>query len=390
MLFKNRRKIRESDKIILGINGGFGHTITMPDVARRLYDGNITLIFLSELGRHNWKVAEIWPEVEMIFLLKSIFWRRLQLFNFHQTILIQMTVKMINYYNVNDVLFAEDEPNFPGDNLLYNDLKNHYNDKGIIIKKADDAPSNSNWLVYWYKIIKDRQVRNLRLPDYVTKNFNKAICKKIGNEIKFITIYMRQKGDKNSLTEYIRNGGSFEDYRVIFEYLFNRGYSVFLIGDTNLENSPADLRANIWDANRLGFNKDWFSIAAVLECERFIGDPGGGIWLSFLADKPSLSINVSPFSYGAPYHLTIYKRLIDSSQNEIPLKECFQKFLWTFDFPKDYRLRNNNPRELLEATKELLSVSQSEWNKYITPQSIFPDWIEAAQAPSRLAQIQVN
>ena len=390
LLFKNRRNIRESDKIILGINGGFGHTITMPDVARRLYAGRITLIILSERGRHNWKIGEIWPEIEMIFLLKSIFWKRVQLFNFHSTILTKMVVMIINYYNSGDVLFAEDEPNLPGDNLLYNDLKIHYNNKGILIKNVNDVPLNADWVVYWYRIIKDKQVRNPRLPNPVYIKFKEAIDRKIGNDIRFITIYSRQKGGPNSPTEYILNGGSFEDYRVIYEYLFDKGYAVFLVGDTNLEDCPDDLRMNIWDAGKLGFDKDWFSIAAVLNCERFVGDAGGGSWLSFLTDKPSLSINSAPYSHGVPNHLLLYKCLIDSSNKEIPLNECFQDYHWTTEFPDNYQLRNNNPDELLAAVEELFSVSPTNWKDYINPQNIFPRESWACQAPSRLAQIQMN
>ena len=61
--------LRRDDVIVVMPEGGFGHTITGPDVSRRLFAGRrCVFIALSEYGRHNWKVATIWPDIDVVFL----------------------------------------------------------------------------------------------------------------------------------------------------------------------------------------------------------------------------------------------------------------------------------------------------------------------------------
>ena len=48
---------------------GFGHTITGPDITRRLFsDRRSVFIVLSNNVIHNWKVAAIWPDIDVIFV----------------------------------------------------------------------------------------------------------------------------------------------------------------------------------------------------------------------------------------------------------------------------------------------------------------------------------
>ena len=69
LLIRRIGYIKKVDVLVIMPEGGFGHTITGPDVTRRLFkDQKCVFVALSEFNRHNWKVAEIWPDIELIFL----------------------------------------------------------------------------------------------------------------------------------------------------------------------------------------------------------------------------------------------------------------------------------------------------------------------------------
>jgi putative glycosyltransferase (TIGR04372 family) len=387
LLIRHINEIRNADHIVLCISGGHGHTVTMPDVARRILIGRTFLIFLSEAKRHNWEQAQIWNDLKMVHFPKSIKYRSSKGTKIMASLVLWIVVNLMN----KNVILSKDAPEKKykllgkDHDLLYRLLVKKIQAMNGHITQPVSTPTSNDWMVYMFHAIQCVPKKKPIIPERIKLLFLETCQHNFSDKQKFITIYMRKKGD---LGKDSRWGGGFEDYHDVVHFLDENDYRILLLGDRNLTECPEDIKSFFWDAKRFGFDQNWFNVLAVSECERFIGDPGGGSWLHSIFEKPGLIVNAFPYSLAIPQDLLLFKRLLDEKGTEVSLSECFSDRLWSYDFPEGYSLRNNTPNELLDAVKELVSIPLDEWCDYIKPQPIFANGSWAVEAPSRLVQIQ--
>ncbi len=383
LLARHATVIGQAEPIVLCYEGGYGHTVIMPEVARKIFPGKAVFIFVSERRRHNWKQASIWPDIRVIHLLKGIKpskWQNHCMIRFVEWTLAQVFQK--------DVVLTHNQYNQDTTGpFLYDMLRKKISDMSGEILQPQSTPDVQLYGPYWFHARREIPAEPLRVPRRVSERFSQAIQQHFGGrKPKWLTIYMRDKG-RGSSSPY-RSGGGFEDYRAIVQFLDQQGYRILLVGDRTLSDCSEDLREYFWDARRLGFNQNWFNILAASECERFIGDPGGGLPLPCLFEKPILKVNTFPYSVAMPYSLILFKRLIDANGKEVPITECLSNWLWNYEFPSGYHIRDNTVEELLGSVTEFLSIPVDRWREWVRPQPVFPSGGWAAEAPARLVSIQ--
>jgi len=375
--------IMQSNQVVLCSGAGFGHTITAVDAARRAFPGKTVFIFLSESGRHNWKQALIWQDITVIHLLKSF----LVSSPIH-SVLIQKVIYWLltDLFGKRTILFQNQYTSNYSGPFLYDELIKVVKLNTGTIQQPAQTPHDLLWFVYWMHSIRQIDAKPISPPEGVRRSFHQAITSVYGRSSDIITLYLRSKGSDEA--GLLRNFGSFDEYRLAIDYLIKKNYIILIVGDVSIKSAPIEIQKYICDAEKAGFNKDWFNILAITECERFIGNPGGGMHLPCLINKPSLIVNVYPYYTGLPYAIILYKRLVTDAEKDLPLQESFDRFLFMNTVPGGYTVRSNTSDEILEATQELISVSLDSWSQYIEPQEVLPSGGWAQEGPSRIARVQ--
>jgi len=67
-------KMANADEVILMTRPtGFGHSVTGPDIMRRLYKGKRCLFLVASwLYEHNRKVSLLWPDIDVVFIPRFV------------------------------------------------------------------------------------------------------------------------------------------------------------------------------------------------------------------------------------------------------------------------------------------------------------------------------
>lgn len=361
------RKIAQSDVVVYIHDGGYGHTITEVDIARRIFRGKKLIIILpSEVGRHNWKQSKIWPGIDVIHIIKSIRYHA-----FSQTLNMERCVLLILR-----ILFGFKKYELPSDKsksdinrevvlthelqeLLIRDVKIKCGE----IRQHPSTPTVDIYLAYWFRSIELYEVLPPVLPRKERNYIYSKLQLVLGEHFKIVTIYMRVKGLGSD--GELRCGSGFESYSKSIDYLIEQGYTIFLVGDRSLNECPEHDIHKYYTADRLGLNQDWFNLFAATECKLFIGDPGGGAVLPTITKVPRLMINGYPYVQVLHGYLILFKRLLNANGQDLTMKTCFMQLTYHFDPMVGSAVRNNTEIEIFEAAKELVAVDPDIWLDYI-------------------------
>lgn len=367
LLLGRFRAIRRSAYVVLVTEGGHGHTVTVPDVTRRLFpEGNPLVIFVSEIGRHNWAQARIWPDVRVIHVLKSIRYHSAEQTKYVKRALIfLLTILGGKVVATPEKIESGVVPknSLVIDSAIYELLNARIRGQSGDIRQDKSIPQDNLWVMYWCRSLRELPKSPPRLPGAMANKMSARIRALADEGGKIFTIYLREKG--RGTDGELRCGGTLQDYVDVITYLRKEGHIILLIGDRRVSECPSEYREGLYDYASLGFDQNWFNIYAALECDYFIGDPGGGALLPCLTAKPRLLTNAMPYGQALPGYLLLYKRAADMGGVLVSMEQCFANWFWSYEIPKEIVILNNTPSELFLAVQEMLSVPPDLWEEYM-------------------------
>jgi putative glycosyltransferase (TIGR04372 family) len=385
------RKIRASEVVILMSDGGFAHTIMGPDVMRRLFVGRRCLFLcLSEYGRHNWRVAELWPDIEVVFLPLSLgitINRRpvllppLASLKRRFPLIVGRIVRAIGHRNV--VLMSLLE--------LYARLPV----PGSVASVVAGLPDNFKTPLCYFKLRQESKRAALRLPDSWSQKVQAAVRRSLHpmvlpSQMRLCCLYLRQKGSKSTdATNSSRVGSTLESYFPAVELLNRTGYQVLLIGDISLDPSLyGRFGGMLIDAGNVGIDKELFNLYAATNADIFVGEAGGGFFVPMLNEIPSIFLNAFPYSFAVPNAWMYYKSVRDCRGDLVDCTKLFGDLAYDYELP-GMTVHVNSAEEICEAVECFLSDvrgegSSEEWEEWRKglPQQTWLRHVDARISPA--------
>lgn len=383
-LLSQFRNLRSADVVVVHTYGGFGHTITGPDVVRRLYHGKrIVYVMLVQNRRHNPEVQHIWPDVDVVTLPLCLFVTNPgQLYEAAATWLVRGVCNWLH----TGVLLGRPHDDEQRD--LYAQVP-----RAAGLEKKD-KPANMvkghDFSIHYYHLL--RATRHVQSPEYPAR-WHAAVCRRLNkvrsdwlsDDCKVATLYLRQKDND------LRSGSQLTDYLPSVDCLVRRGYRVFLVGDVKI---PRELTRNNYVAGYrdAGVSRNVFRMYAALRADLCIAEPGGGIYLPNIRNIPCLVMNSFPFGFGLPNSWIHPKRLIDEAGQLVDWQRLFSEFALSYEFPSGIRVENNSSHDIQAAVAGFVDAvdsgqwestlsappNQSEWSMLLHAQSpICPTWFRA-------------
>lgn len=343
------RALRGAEIVVVMPEGGFGHTVTGPDVARRQYAGKrCAFIVFSEYGRHNWKVAAIWPDLSMAFFPLSLGWSiggrslRTPVLRWYKTIAPRAMIRLIRLVGGPKVLVIT---------LL--DLYAQITD--ATKSQTDRLTVYHRWPVGYFKLMREVAMPPAALParrQHMIRGKLKALSASMGGPepVRLCCLYLRQLGAGHAdITSSRRDGSPLIDYMDGLRLLNQADYQVLLTGDVSLE--PGACRESggmLVDANSLGVSSQLFSIYAATECDIFVGEAGGATWLPGVNEIPRLVLNALPYIQGFPNSWMYYKTVTDPEGKLVHYKHLFADHAFDFELQR-MTVHDNSSSEISEA-----------------------------------------
>jgi putative glycosyltransferase (TIGR04372 family) len=337
-LLKARKTIACSDIFVMLDEGGFGHTITAPDIARRLFPGSqITILMLSGRGRHNFQTRSIWPDnVRLLFI--PLEWRRPW---------IELVPKMTR--RICEIFLRSTTKVYWGVTDLYCELQPWVSPDASKLSQE----LNIRWVTGYFRLMSATPTTPPpSLPDCVMSRIQRAL--KLSDAERIASIYLRQKSGSD-ISSASRSGSEFKVYLPAIRFLQHRGYLIFITGDVVVPSEYRHGSGAIIDriyAKKAGVRPDEFQIFSVMRASICISESGGGAWLPMVLGKPHLCINAYPYFYAMRGAWMFPKRLKETHGQLVAPERLFSEFLYKHEVRPGYRLENNTKEELLQAVEE--------------------------------------
>ncbi len=378
--------LKKSRLFVLMKEGGFGHTVTGPDVARRLFpDKRVTFIILSETRRHNRKVSKIWPDLHVIFLpIYSTIYIGNHPFilpnsDRFRKIISHLVIGLINRM-INpaaEILFLED---------LYERILG----QDLLRAAVPHLSLGYRWPMAYFKLQARVKAPKLKVPSK-QESVMRTKLKKVRYFAKckgFCCLYLRQKdAGSKEIASSSRVGSSLENYLTSVEALNQLEYQVLLVGDVSLSRTIRDkFKGMFVDAKSLNVHSDWFHLFAATEADIFIGESGGGIWVPEINEIPMLCVNAFPYYYGLPRAWMFYKMIRDRTNQLVPYHKLFSDHPYDYEFKEMTVCSNTESQIYFAVTCFLEDISRKEGvdsNPSVMNQIPENTWVK--QANSRLS-----
>lgn len=345
--------VRKAEIIVVIREGGFGHTITAPDAARRFFKGKkILFLIFSEPARHNPKIGLIWPDVEFVFV---------PVFPIARTAI----VKMVEWYVKRNASCCE---RFLTSMELYREIgaKHDVND----------------WPLHYFELLRQVPVLNLRLPDQYRSDISRKLKDLNISFKKRCCLYLRQRHNLNDITSSRRDGSSLECYVPVIDKLNEKGYQVLLVGDVVRQDEVAIQKGGLVEAKDIQLDPNLFYLFAATESDIFVGETGGGTWLSGINQIPRLCVNTFPFGYGQPRSWILYKTVYGQDGKRIPLDVLLTQYIGEYEFP-GMEVRSNTSDEILNAFQRFMDeVDQNQHPEHDKLWNLIPEhtWLKQSHA----------
>ncbi len=360
-VFLNWKKLCQADLILIHSEGGFGYTITTPDLLRRHRKGEkIVIIFPYIPGTFNKDIKKIWHDVDLIFI--QVAFRRPCSKQFHP-------------YDPNSRTVALFPSSFKWRYLLFRSLG-----KGLRLvmpskkvmsemeyfgslpkeKLPAGRPTSDTWVPTYFTLLRDISVGHVGLPEKDRSSIDRALSQAAGGRQKRCCLYLRLRSTLDYPEAYLRSGGEISSYLRAVKALNRKGYQVLLVGDRQL---PADLAKQFEgmfvDAKSLNLPESLFYLFTATESDICIGECGGGFWLGPINGIPSMLINAYPFHIGWNNMVIYYKVLMGEDGYIVPAEKLFQKYGEDVVHSSDNVLENT-PEELEAAISDFIYCVENE------------------------------
>ncbi len=380
-----RRLFASAELVIETPHTAYGHTITVPDVARRLYP-NKRIIFLlfSDNRLHNSKLPLIWSNPAFVSLPLSFEVRsgnptlRLPCIPAHKQFLHRTIMKLVrSLVQKGEIVLAPD---------VYKQIRIPPLDID-----PDEVPFNYVWPIGYFGLTRETEASRLRLPGNVRASVESRLDELVphAGRVKRCNLYLRRKGkDGDDYHNSRRCGSPLPDYFTAVRFLNVSGYQVLVTGDVPLPDTVTrEFGGMLTDARIARLNKELFDLYAATEADIFVGDPGGGVWLPGINRIPRLLVNAFPYFFGLPGSWVNYKTLRDSEGCLVPYRRLFTEFARDYELT-GHRLYDNSETEILKAVEEFVADLQHPENPDPgrTILSSVPDFIWAKHAGTRICR----
>lgn len=356
-------KRREFTRVVLMESGGFGHTIQISQIINFLYKNEkILFIILNEKKRFNKEIKKLFINPEIIFLRRCLITSNY--------LLTEITARIIEYYInklfvINEFILSTDHfqrsLNIVNrkSKYLYHELikqKQYYLDKDLITSKT--LLNGSTWVVSYFKLL---TIQQEFLISIYNRSFKNILKKKLKSKKPIVVIYYRQKKHWG-IDEYdTRCGGDIKNYSQIIDYLINKNYQVFGVGDVSgLKNFNDKLL--IYDD--FNIDKNYFDLASIFLAEKYIGNNGGGNHIAHTLGIPCLTIDCFPLYVVFPYHMILYKSLLISGK-KIKFDNCLSDYMYPSLYDQNIEIIENSWFEIKKSLKLFISIKNKDWISYI-------------------------
>ena len=350
-LMARYRAFRKAQVVVIMPEGGFGHTVQGPDVARRLFSGRrCVFVVLSDYGRHNWKVATIWPDIRLIFLpltlgitvgTLSIAVGHASWLKKYGPVIVQGFARMVSGSHA---LFVDSLVDLYARIPIAHDLKT----------AIQAVPDYSRHHIAVFDLMMKVAARPVHIPlkwregiqgklDLVAANCGRPFLKNI------CCLYLRQKGRGGDASTSSRNGSLLEAYVPAVRLLNRAGFQVLLIGDVPLSSLLYnEFGGLLIDAKNSHIDKEIFDLYAATEADIFIGEHGGGLILPGLNSIPRLIVNAFPYYIALPNSWVYFKKVRDQAGRLVHFRRVFAEYAYNFDI-SGMTVHNNTAEEIYEA-----------------------------------------
>ena len=388
------RVVRRADVVVVMEEGGFGHTVVAPDLARRIFPGEACVVVaLSDYGRHNWKIASLWPDVRMFFLPMSLGleiggeavthrgfpWYRRQAPRFFQLVLRKVARKharVLTTVEMYESILAE-----AGHDSVRRDLE---------LGRA--------WPNVYVRLSRETPAPPARLPRRWREQVGRGLARVAATGGGFAPrgtccLYLRQKNaEEADITGSVRAGSALEEYLEGVGLLREAGYQVLLTGDVALPQAVAErFRGTLADTKAAGVDRRIFSLYAGTEADIFMGEVGGGTWLPGVNGIRSLILNAFPYFYGFPNAWMYYKSVAGEDGRQIDPRQLFSELAYAYQIP-GATVRKNGSREITSAIAAFLEDvdKEPEAATASAPRFEFPKHTWAWNANAKLSRAWVT
>lgn len=375
-------RLRRAEVVVVMDEGGFGHTITGPDALRRVARGRrAAFVALSEYGRHNRRVASIWPDVDVVFLPLSL--------GVHVRGR-SVALQCLEWYKrlAPRAVIALCRTVVPGTARVLS-LMEFYERLPL---PADLRPTIEGrfsgvhwWPIAYTRLVREAPASRVRLPERSRAGVRQRLARIRPWNIsgrRLCCLYLRQKGQgSGDVTNRRRAGSSLAEYIAAIRVLAEAGYQVLTTGDVALAPSVfQSFGGMLVDAASAEVDKDVFSLFAATEADIFVGEVGGGTWLPGINGIPRLVVNAFPYFYGFPNSWMYYKILTNRAGRSVDPRDLFAAHAYDWE-ARGMKVHDNSSQEIAEAVACFLQ--DLEHPRAVSEHSLeFPanTWIRHAEA----------
>jgi putative glycosyltransferase (TIGR04372 family) len=373
-----RRAIREqrASRTVLLLNGGFGHTVTSPDLLRRALGADCGVVILGPAWRYNPRVGELFADVRVtvaeIPTEVSLFGWPVSVATgaLIERILMPALEFRLGRLGAKTVL----KP------VSFSAFVEMRRDRSLPVytppREAADPGYMANVRDYltYLTFARHPGPAPARLPEATLVRCRAALDAVLVPGRKIAALYTRQRESQSGdLAVLTRNGAPPEDYGAAIEWLIERGYNVLAAGD--LEFPPALAarhKRHFSDGRGLEIDRNLFMLYAASACDVWIGEAGGGATIPFVARRPMLGINWFPYSICYPGMTLCYKTLHPKGDGAIcGFAEAFGAGAFRYEHP-NRDLRTVPPEILRAAIADFVDAVETDRAPGAPPSALGP------------------
>jgi putative glycosyltransferase (TIGR04372 family) len=328
VLVKHARKILKADLVVVHGEGGFGYTITTPDMLRRDRPGQrIVILFAYVPGTHNILIGKIWPDIDVLFVpcaFRRPFVRQSHPYDEHAGTVALFPSWDRYRYILFGLLYAVLRMALPKSRVI--------NDEDFYTALPDEPLPAARtpfdrWHQFYFRLLREVPAKPLCLPESDRRLVADALARAAGGKRKLCCLYLRLRASRELPDAFLRSGGDVATYIRAVKRLNERGFQVLLVGDRHLPPGMAeDFKGMFVDAASLKISKSLFYLYAATESQIAIGECGGGFWVGPINGIPSMLVNNYPFHIGWQGMALYFKALERSDGTLVPAEELFAQF----------------------------------------------------------------
>ena len=362
------RTFHRAEVVVVMDEGGFAHTVTGPDLTRRMFSGRrCVFVSLESVWPYNRAIAAMWPDVRLLFFsLNPRLGKRVVHLRAWASQRLRDAVSALACWVIRRMAPAAARV------VALPELQR------MLAAAAPSAVGNLHdslrWPMAYFALQRDVMAPPLRLPDHLRNGVLASLDRVEGGavpvgEMRRCCLYLRQKGAGSpDITSTRRVGSPVEDYRPALWCLVTHGYQVLVVGDVPVPGAIArEFHGMVLDAVALGVEAEVFDLYAATEADIAIGEAGGGLWLPVLNRIPTLIVNAFPYYLAFPGAWVHYKTARDSGGRLVHYSKLFADHAYDYELP-GMTVHNNSPDEIRAAVACFLEDvgNPSAWERAAT------------------------